>query len=137
MSKDPLFDDVSRLKSFCEFPKTYSFRNLQTSHRILLKSLTEKESSVTKNILINILMVFVPTEIKKYHFKRMTRSIPVERTIYIVQDILQNRENRTDSLILDLIKTSSGGSKVVIADPFVAEDGTYDEEFLKTESPKN
>ena len=131
MSKGPHFDDESRFKSFCESPKTFSFHNLQSAHRILSKTLSEKKSSVTKNILIDILMNFVPNEIKSYHFKRMNRSILVELALCIVQDILQNGEGRAEFLVLELVKTSSGGSKVVIADPFVAEDDNYDDDFLK------
>ena len=131
MSKGPQFDDESRFKSFCEYPKAFSFHNLQSTHRILLKSLKEKKSAVTKNILIDILMNFVPNEIKSYHFKRMARAILVELALCIVQDILQNGEGRADSLLLELVKTSSGGAKVVIADSFVADDGTYDDDFLK------
>ena len=48
-----------------------------------------------------------------------------------MQDILQNGEGRADILVLELVKTSSGGAKVVIADPFTAEEDDYDDDFLK------
>ena len=103
MSDRPDFDDESRFKSFTDSPKSFSVRNLQASHRILSKSLTQKKSPVTKNILIKILMNFVPNEIKEYHFKRMTRAILVELAFCIVQDIIQNGEGRADSLVVTLL----------------------------------
>ena len=131
MEKGPDLDDLSRFNSFCESPKTCSDSKLQATHRFLLKSLSDKRSPVTKSIVINILMKFVPNEIKEYHFRRMTRAILVELAICIVQDLIQNGPGRGQSLELQLVKTSSGGAKVVIADPFVDDDGKYDEDFLR------
>ena len=131
MSKGPILDDKLLFNSFTESPKKYSVSNLQGSHRTLLKSLTENKSPVTKKIVIKILMKFVPIEIKEYHFRRMNRAILVELAICIVQDLLQNGPGRADSLVLELVKTSSGGAIVAIADPFVDGVEFYDDDFLK------
>ena len=128
---DGKLDDHSLFKIFCNSPKTFSNTALHASHRFLVKSVPEKKSPVTKTILIKILMNFVQPDIKEYHFKRMSRAILVELAICIVQDLIQNGPGRAQSLELQLLKSSAGGATVSIADPFVDEAGSYDEDFLR------
>ena len=125
------FDDHSLFKIFCNSPKTFSNTALHASHRFLVKSVSENKSPVTKTILIKILMNFVQPDIKEYHFKRMARAILVELAICLVQDLIQNGPGRAETLELQLIKSTSGGAKVTISDPFADEGGDYDEDFLK------
>ena len=131
MSKSPQVTDLSLFNSFCESPKSFSLSVLQGAHRFLLNSLSEKKSAVTKKILIKILMCFVPVEIREYHFRRMNRAILVELAICIVQDLIANGPGRAKLLELQLVKTSSGGTDIVIADPFEDESGGFDADFLR------
>ena len=131
MSKSPQVTDLSLFNSFCESPKSFSLSVLQGVHRFLLNSLSEKKSSVTKKILIKILMCFVPVEIRECHFRHMNRVTLVELVIYIVQDLIVNGPDRDKLLELQLVKTSSGGTDIDIADPLEDDVDGFDADFLR------
>ena len=70
-------------------------------------------------------------EIRDYVFTRMTKSILLDITLCVVQELVLNGPGRAKTLQLELTKSKSKGKTLRIADPFAGENDDYDNDFLE------
>ena len=116
---------------FCENPKLFNMDVIQGSHKFLVEVIRGEKESPTNATLINIFNAFCSKgPIKKYVFNRLGKKILQELALCILQDLASNGPARARTLELEVVKASSGGKLVQIADHYEDDAGTIDQSFL-------
>ena len=117
-------------QKFVEYPKGSDIDIIMGSHKFMIEVIRKEKESPSNKTLIKIFGVFSKKPIKEYIFTRMGKSIMQELAVCILQDLAANGPLRAQSLQLEVVKASSGGKTVKIADAF--DDGAeIDQSFLE------
>ena len=104
---------------------------IQGAHKFLVEVIRGTQESPSNKTLITMFGEFCSIPIKNYIFSRMGKKIMQELALCILQDLASNGPERAKTLQLEVIKASSGGKRVKIADQFDDGEKPIDKSFLE------
>ena len=106
--------NVDSFKEFTENPKNSNMETIKGAHRYINDVIQGRADGPNKAILISLFNEFVEGEIKHYVYQSMRKSILLELSLCVLQEIGTHGVDHAKSLKLKLEKTTANGKRIVI-----------------------